>query len=244
MRLDVSTLADRPDLRDERVSTGLPAFMSADPSGWDLASVRDLYPALQLVGRVGKQTVATAQAAPIPWTGDLTELSPQGWDDAVGVAVRGACGGSRQATAVAALIVTVDTEHRGLGFSSVMLRAMRDAAQQAGFRDLVAPVRPTLKHLEPHTPMRWYAARRRDDGLPWDPWLRAHARAGGVISHVCPASMTVGGSLAQWREWTGLPFDTDGPVEVPGALVPVHAVVAHDYAVYVEPNIWVHHRLP
>jgi hypothetical protein len=28
----------------------------------------------------------------------------------------------------------------------------------------------------------------------------------------------IAGSLAQWRAWTGLPFDTDGEVEVPGAL--------------------------
>lgn len=243
MMLEVSTLADRADLRDERVSSGLPAFMSADPSGWDLASVRHLYPALQLVGRLADQTVATAQAAPIHWSGDVGDLPPQGLDDVVGAAVRGACDGSQHANAVTALIITVDAQHRGRGVSSAMLTAMKDAARQARFADLVAPVRPTLKHLEPCTPMRDYAARQRDDGLPWDPWLRTHVRAGGVIVKTCPASMTVGGSLAQWREWTGLSFDTDGPIEVPGALVPVHAVLAHDYAVYVEPNVWVHHRL-
>lgn len=58
---------------------------------------------------------------------------------------------------------------------------------------------------------------------------------------VAPASMTVSGTLAQWRRWTGLPFDRDGAVEVPGALVPVHCDTAHDHAVYVEPNVWVRH---
>lgn len=62
MVLDVSTLQERPDLRDERVSTGLPDFMSANPSGWDLASVRHLYPELQLVAQVDGRTVAAAQA--------------------------------------------------------------------------------------------------------------------------------------------------------------------------------------
>ena len=244
MRLEVSTLADRPDLREERVSPELPAFMSADPSGWDLASVRHLYPALQLVGRIAGETVATAQAAPIAWTGDPADLPPQGWDEVVGAAVRGACGGNLQPSAVTALIITVASRYRGLGLSSAMLAALKDAAQNAGFYDLVAPVRPTLKHLEPRTPMREYAARRREDGLPWDPWLRVHVRAGGVIAGSCPASMTIGGSLAQWRAWTGLGFDIDGAVDVPGALVPVQVSVAHDYAVYVEPNVWVHHRLP
>ncbi len=55
--------------------------------------------------------------------------------------------------------------------------------------------------------------------------------------------MIVTDSLAQWRHWTGQPFDTDGPVVVPGALVPVHCSLAHDHAAYVEPNVWVHHPL-
>lgn len=30
---------------------------------------------------------------------------------------------------------------------------------------------------------------------------------------------------------------------MPEALVPVRCEVEHDYAVYVEPNVWVHHDL-
>ena len=37
---------------------------------------------------------------------------------------------------------------------------------------------------------------------------------------------------------------TSGPVVVPGALVPVHVSPEQDHAVYVEPNVWVHHRVP
>jgi hypothetical protein len=55
--------------------------------------------------------------------------------------------------------------------------------------------------------------------------------------------MTIGASLADWRSWTGLPFDTDGEVEVPGALGPVLVRTAHDYAVYVEANVWVRHQI-
>jgi hypothetical protein len=55
--------------------------------------------------------------------------------------------------------------------------------------------------------------------------------------------MTVPGSLADWRGWTGLPFDSSGDCVVPGALTPVHVSVEHDHAVYVEPNVWMHHRL-
>jgi hypothetical protein len=92
--------------------------------------------------------------------------------------------------------------------------------------------------------MTEYVARVRDDGLPADPWLRVHARLGARIVGVCPLSMTVPGTLKQWREWTGLPFAVSGPVDVPGALTPVHVSVEHDHAVYIEPNVWMHHHIP
>lgn len=91
--------------------------------------------------------------------------------------------------------------------------------------------------------MSEYAFRTRADGLPEDPWLRIHVRAGGVIDKIAPASMVVGASLASWRRWTGLPFDVGGRVEVPGALSLVHCAPGDDHGVYVEPNVWVRHRL-
>ncbi|WP_246609801.1 N-acetyltransferase [Nonomuraea rhizosphaerae] len=145
--------------------------------------------------------------------------------------------------AVSALEITVRRDLLGSGVSPAMVAAMRDHAARLGFRELVAPVRPTQKHLEPHTPMSEYAFRTREDGLPSDAWLRVHVRAGARIVKVAPRSMVVAGTLEEWREWTGLPFDRPGPVEVPGALVPVHCDVAHGHAVYVEPNVWVSHPL-
>ena len=118
---------------------------------------------------------------------------------------------------------------------------MRDNAARRGFAELVAPVRPNGK-ADVHEPMSTYALRVRDDGLPVDPWLRVHVRAGGRIAQVAPRSMVVPGTLEEWRAWTGLPFDETGPVLVPRALAPVHCDVEHGVAVYVEPNVWVVHR--
>lgn len=150
----------------------------------------------------------------------------------------------RAATAASALEITIDTGYLGRGLSRHMVTALRDAAGRQGLGTLWAPVRPTAKHLEPRVPMAEYVLRRRADGLPSDPWLRVHVRDGGIIAKVAPASMTVGASLVEWRRWTGLPFDRDGDVEVPGALVPVHCDTANDHAVYVEPNVRVRHPVP
>ena len=71
--------------------------------------------------------------------------------------------------------------------------------------------------------------------------LRVHVRAGGRIDRVAPRSMVIPGTVEEWRSWTGLPFDTTGPVVVPGALVPVMCDAEHGTATYVEPNVWVRH---
>ena len=84
-----------------------------------------------------------------------------------------------------------------------------------------------------------YASWRRRDGLPYDPWLRAHERLGGELLTTATRSMTISGTRAEWEEWTGLVFPEDGNYVVPGALVPVH--FKNDRGVYVEPNIWVRH---
>jgi hypothetical protein len=88
-----------------------------------------------------------------------------------------------------------------------------------------------------------YAAWTRADGLPVDPWLRVHVRMGGEIAGVAPRSMTINGTLDEWRGWTGLPFDRDGPVHVPGGLVPAICDTVHSTATYTEPNVWMRHRV-
>lgn len=85
--------------------------------------------------------------------------------------------------------------------------------------------------------------RSRSDGLPLDRWLRVHVRAGGQIVGIASCSATVQAPLSQWRRWTGLPFDQDGAVVIPGGLVPVLVSITHDIGVYVEPNVWVRHAL-
>ena len=124
-----------------------------------------------------------------------------------------------------------------------MLDALRRTLGKLGYTSLVAPVRPNRKHEYPTEPMAQYLRRIRPDGLPADPWLRTHIRAGATFAGIAHTSMTVTAALDDWRRWTGLRFDSDGAVIVPLALSPVRCDLAAEIATYVEPNVWVHHWL-
>ena len=97
----------------------------------------------------------------------------------------------------------------------------RASRRRTGSTALIAPVRPTWKERYPLTPIERYVLWRREDGLPYDPWLRTHERLGAEVLDVAPRSMTITGSRDEWEEWTGLQFPEDGDYVVPGALVPV-----------------------
>ncbi|MFG2191897.1 N-acetyltransferase [Streptomyces sp. NPDC048639] len=219
-----------------------PRFISQDPvAGSLLHRVPEEFPEFCVVATDGDRVVAKGLSVPFRTDPpDREETPDRGWDTVLTWAF--ADRQQRRApTVTSALEITLDSAYLGRGLSPRMLSALKDASARQGYDTLLAPVRPTAKHLEPHVPMSDYVRRVRDDGLPTDPWLRVHVRAGGTVEKVAPASMAVSGSLAQWREWTGLPFDRDGDVEVPGALLPVRCHMEHDYAVYVEPNVWVRH---
>lgn len=247
MDVTTATLAARPDLI-ERV-WDMPdrwdEFMDHDPIGESLfGSVARSYRHLAVAATDSSDEIVahgTAMAFRLDADGRRS-LPDRGWDQALVWAHQDLVRGVEPDTACA-LEVSVHVEWLGRGLSQQVFAALRKAARTAGFTTLLAPVRPSAKHLEPDTPMEDYARRTRSDGLPTDPWLRVHARLGGVIERVAPASQTVSGSLDEWRSWAGIDLPTDGTVHVPGGLAPLHCLGDHGVAVYVEPNVWVRHDL-
>jgi GNAT superfamily N-acetyltransferase len=243
-----ATVAQRPDLAPLLEDFNpWPRFMRQDPVGMvyyhDPVAAYPEYVLVTVDRDHPDRLVAKGYSVPFTWDDDPAESVPEdGWDGVILTAALDRFAG-RPGNLVSALEISVRPDLRGLGLSDVMLTAMRDNAAALGFASLVAPVRPNGKHLRPDVSIEDYAAMRREDGLPVDPWLRVHVRAGGKIVGVSARAMTIAGSIAQWREWTGLPFDTSGPVTVPEALIPVYCDVTQDYAVYCEPCVWVHHRL-
>lgn len=245
--LEVTTLADRPDLAGAMWAIGddiWPTFMQEDPVGnLYYGRVTGDFASTCLLALDGDDLVARAFFIPLAWDGaDWEELPDDGWDEAIrrGTADRDA---GRAPTIASALEIGIVPARRRGGLSGLMLCAMRGAVRALGLHDLVAPVRPSGKHLEPRVPIEEYVARTTDEGLPADPWLRVHARAGGRIVKVAPTSMRIEADLDTWHDWTGVRWTTDGDHVLDQALVPVHVDVGADRATYVEPNVWVHHDL-
>ena len=241
----VATLAERPDLVDALWELGelWPAFMLNDATAslyYDRCV--QLFPDLILVAEDPTSPgVVVARGFAVPFAARSTPFPDEGWDAVIRWGIEDVID-ARDPTHVSALEITIRPEYRGAGLAALMIERMRTAAATRRVSELVAPVRPSAKHLEPTVPMDVYAGRVRPDGLPVDPWLRTHVRAGGRIVGVASRSMTIVGSLADWHDWTGVRFERSGPVELERALVPVVVDLDRDLATYVEPNVWVSHR--
>ncbi len=155
---------------------------------------------------------------------------PQGW--------RQAFLSEGEPDRLCAIQVLIGPENHGRGLSRPLLEHMRGLAVARGWT-LEAPVRPTWKSRYPLIPIERYATWRRDDGLLYDPWLRAHERLGAEVLGPADEAMLIEGSRAEWEDWTGMHFPEDGSYVVPGALVPVE--LADGRGVYVEPCVWMRH---
>jgi GNAT superfamily N-acetyltransferase len=239
------TFAERPDLMDhlsELTTTSWPEFMLHGNVAKELwrelrASFLDLQWVLH--DEEANEVVGLGNSVPLFWDGDVDHL-PDGFDAVLQASVRQHADGVRPNT-LSALQATVAVELRGQGLSGLLIQAMRTVAGTHGFAHLIAPVRPTWKERYPLVSIERYMAWRRDDGLPFDPWLRLHEKLGGRILASCPESTRIAASVADWESWTGMAFPESGDYVVPGALGLVR--IDHDRGIgeHVEPNVWVRH---
>lgn len=91
--------------------------------------------------------------------------------------------------------------------------------------------------------MERYIQWQDDQGMPFDPWMRVHARLGAKILRVCPRSMRIEGSVLDWESWAEMRFPESGKYIVSEALVPVEINSEANRGTYIEPNVWMCHKL-
>jgi hypothetical protein len=188
------------------------------------------------------EVVAEGHTIPCKWNGSAEGI-PAGIDGLIveGFALKRE--GDRPNT-LSALAVEIPPRHQVRGLSAVMLDSMRGIAQEHEFANLIAPVRPSWKDRYPLAPIERYARWTRDDGLPFDPWIRVHQRMGAEIIKPEPRSLIITGTVAEWERWTQMAFPETGEYVFPKGLAPVTIDVGADTGIYWEPNVWIAHRLP
>jgi len=246
MEYTTCTLAQRPDLseqlQDVEWQVWLPFMQQSPVSARCWGRVLSTFPEHQtlFVDPDGK-VIAGGVTVPVCWDGTLETL-PDGWDAVLEQGITDHEAG-RQPNAMSALEAVVTPEYQSRGLSAEIIKAMRRIAAEHGYHSLIAPVRPTLKSLYPLMNIETYAHWKRPDALPFDPWLRVHARLGAEIIALSPRSMTIPGSLEDWEQWTGLSFPESGRYVVQGALQPIEIDLESGQGVYYDPNVWMQHRL-
>jgi hypothetical protein len=144
-------------------------------------------------------------------------------------------------TALSALAAEVAADYQGGGVSGLVVAAMAAVARRRHLAPLVAPVRPSWKDRYPLIAIERYARWRREDGLPFDPWLRVHARLGARVLRPEPRSLEITAPTSDWQAWTQMAFPDDGEYVFPGGLAPLS--VYKETGTYWEPNIWMQHDL-
>jgi GNAT superfamily N-acetyltransferase len=177
---------------------------------------------------------------PFAWSGLVTDL-PDGYDGALARSVSDH-EAARAPTALSFMAAAVAPAFDKQGLATQVLHALIKRARERGIAQVVAPLRPTLKHRYPLQTMAEYATWTREDGLSIDPWVRTHQRMGATILGPADRSMVIIGTVSEWESWTGMVFPASGQYVVPEALNTVHVDRDADLVTYVEENLWVQHH--
>lgn len=183
--------------------------------------------------------VAEGHTGPLWWDGDDATLPP-GIDAALERVFARARAGEPVNT-LCALAAETPRTGRARGMAEQLLGAMSELARRHGLTRVVAPVRPSTKHLYPHTPIERYVTWRREDGQLLDPWMRVHERLGARVSTPLPESLRITGTVAEWESWTKLAFPESGTYVFPEGLAPLEVDREADRGAYWEPNVWMIH---
>lgn len=130
--------------------------------------VRDEYDHLQFFAWDDEvdEVAAEANVVPATWDGDPETLPATGLD---GVLKASFGDDSPTLNVLCALQIVISSEYQGKGLSARMIERMADLGRFRGYASLIAPVRPSLKHRYPLSPIDRYITWRRSDGSHFDP---------------------------------------------------------------------------
>jgi GNAT superfamily N-acetyltransferase len=238
-------LTDYRDRAGDLSVASWPEFMLHDPvanENWHELFDRFNEYQFGLLDTQNDRLAAIGNSLPLYWDRALEELPEAGWDWVLLEAVEKHKQGV-EPNIQSAIQINIHPDYRSQGLSTKMVEAMRAIGQSKGFNYLIAPVRPTQKSQYPLISIDDYIQWKDEKGLPFDAWLRVHARVGAKIIKPCHEAMTIPGTRAEWEEWTGMKFPQSGKYFIPGALNPMEMDIEKDQGLYIEPNVWMAHEI-
>lgn len=246
MKYKVVSFKERFDLFDKQDSLNeeaWPKFLVQDPVADEFwMPFIEAFKELQLLLMDGDEILVVINTVPIHYKGALTDLPDEGWDWGIEKSVTDHKAGLK-ANILMGVQVVVNKKYQGKGLSSLAVKEMAKLAKLYGFDNLVIPVRPSDKHKYPLIDMDDYIKWENDKSLPIDNWLRVHIKAGGEIIKTCHKAMYIPGTIKEWSEWTDIDFPGSGKYIIPGALNPITIDVEKDLGIYIEPNVWILHKI-
>lgn len=179
--------------------------------------------------------VVAVRGVRLRWDGTSDDAPASGAVEAVARA------GEEAADTLVVLGVRVRADARRRGIGRATLAATTELAREAGCQRALVLLRTHAKAAHPLTPFVRYLAATRDDGHPFDPWLRQAWTAGLRPVRSVDRSLVVAAPLARWVDWAGHPFPTSGPELVPAAIKPAIVEFERDEGRYREPHLWAAH---
>jgi len=239
------TEADYRDLVRGLTRIAWPEFMLHDQVAQEFwHELLDRFPEFQLAlyDRENKRVAAMGNSFPLRWEESLENLPEGGWDWAFVQAVQDHQQGLSP-NYHCAIQVVIHPDYRGHRLSAPMIKTVHAFTRDQGLRALIIPIRPSEKSKYPLISIDDYITWKNEIGLPFDAWLRVHARLGGRIVKPCHESKTIRGTCAEWELWTKMKFPQSGEYLIPDALVPIQMDIEKDEGVYIEPNVWIIHEV-
>ncbi len=199
------------------------------------------FSSFQVVLMEEEELIAFGHTIPFYWEGSIEHI-PDNLNALIGMAAE-ARKNSMKPNVLLALAVCVSPDHNGRGLSSEVLKLMKEIGGKHEISTLIVPVRPTLKAKYPLIPISDYSKWTREDGLPFDPWLRIHRRLGAEVFKTGDESMVIKGSVNEWEAWTKMKMYQTGNYIIEGALNPVEIDMEKNTGVYTDPCIWVRYAI-
>jgi GNAT superfamily N-acetyltransferase len=246
MSFELVTAAQRPELlQTERELNDRiwPEFMFHDSvsNKW-FSKLYVIFPEFQFWLIKKEQIVGIGNTIPLAVNKEIEDLPEEGWDWAIEKGFQDFYD-KKDVNTLCGLLIAVAPEFQGKGISRKIISNMLEKAVNLGLKRLIIPVRPSWKSRFPLIEMEKYITWKREDGQPFDPWLRVHQKSGGQLVKICHHAMTIKGTVDAWSQWTGQEFPVSGSYIIPGALVPVQINIEKNTGAYIEPNVWISYKI-